>query len=387
MSYRRTILVLHLAGQYPLAGVAWQAAHYVVGLTRLGYDVYYIEDSGAPPYDPQIESVVENCSSNVAFIRRMMERFDLGDHWGYWDLAHNRCYGLTREKLLHLYGAADALLNLCGATQLREEHLRCPTRIYVETDPVYEQIRLAQNNCQTRAFLEAHTHHFTYGENLGNPDSPIPLAQFDWKATRPPVMLDLWDYHFTPEAERFTTVATWKNVSKDVTFGGARYYWSKDVNFLRFQDLPQLTTQKFELALGTSDTERATLLRKKGWCLTDSYRRSYDLEPYQRYLYGSRGEFTVSKDLVVRTRCGWFSDRSVCYLAAGKPVITQDTGFGKFIPTGQGLFAFTTMEDVLTAVDKINADYAAHCRAAREVALECFATDKVLPQLLREAGL
>lgn len=387
MSSRKTILVLHLAGQYPLAGVAWQAVHHVVGLTRLGYDVYYIEDSGAPPYDPRIESVVEDCSYNVAFVQRMMERFGLGDHWCYWDVARNLCHGLSREKLLRLYGEADALLNLCGATRLREEHLRCPMRIYVETDPAYEQIKLVQGNPQTRTFLEAHTHHFTYGENLGNPDCPIPLEQCDWKTTRPPVVLDLWDYRFASEAERFTTVATWKNVSKDIVFAGERYYWSKHVNFLRFQNLPQLTSQKFELALGTSDAERMALLRQKGWFLTDSYQQSYDLEPYQHYLYGSRGEFTVSKDLVVRTRCGWFSDRSVCYLAAGKPVITQDTGFGKFIPTGRGLFAFTTMEDVLAAVDEINADYAAHCRAAREVAREYFATDKVLQKLLREAGL
>jgi hypothetical protein len=384
---RRTILLLHLAGQYPLAGVAWQAVHYVVGLTRLGYDVYYIEDSGAPPYDPRIKSVVEDCSYNVAFVQRMMERFDLGNRWAYWDPAHNACYGLSHEKLLRLYGEADALLNLCGATRLREEHLRCPARIYVETDPVYEQIKLAQGDPRTKAFLDAHTHHFTYGENLGSLDGPVPLAQFDWKTTRPPVALDLWEYRFNPQAQSFTTVATWKNVGKDITFGGEKYYWSKDVNFIRFQDLPRLTSQKFEFALETTDAEVAGILLGKGWSLVDPYQKSYDLEAYQNYIYHSRGEFTVSKDLVVRTRSGWFSDRSVCYLAAGKPVITQETGFSKFIPTGQGLFAFNTREEVLTAVDKINGSYEAHCQAAREVAQEYFATDKILRKLLSEAGL
>lgn len=387
MSSRKTILVLHLAGQYPLAGVAWQAVHYVVGLTRLGHDVYYIEDSGAPPYDPRSESVVEDYSYNVAFVQRMMERFGLGDRWAYWDLAHDVCYGLSRERLLHLYGEADALLNLCGATQLREEHLRCPVRIYVETDPVYEQIKLAQGDLQTQAFLDSHTHHFTYGENLGHRDCPIPLGRFEWKTTRPPVMLDLWESRFTPQAERFTTIATWKNVSKDIVFAGETYYWSKHVNFLRFQDLPQRTAQKFELALGASDLERAALLQRKGWFLADSYQKSRDLEPYQSYIYGSRGEFTVSKDLVVRTRCGWFSDRSVCYLAAGKPVITQETGFSKFVPCGRGLFAFSTSDEVLAAVEAINGDYRAHTHAAREIAREYFDSTKVIARMLQDVGI
>lgn len=384
---RKTILVLHLTGQYPLAGVAWQAAHYVVGLTRLGYDVYYVEDSGTPPYDPRTESVVGDCSYNVAFVQRMMERSGLGERWVYWDSTHNIYYGISRERLLRLYGEADALLNLCGATALREEHLRCPVRLYVETDPGYEQIKLAQGDSEAKEFLDAHTHHFTYGENLGKPDCPIPLEHFDWKTTRPPVLLDLWKYCFSPQAERFTTVATWKNVDKDITFGGERYYWSKHVNFLRFLDLPQRTSQKFELALGTADSQRIALLREKGWFLADSYQKSCDLGGYQNYIYRSRGEFTVAKDLVVRTNCGWFSDRSVCYLAAGKPVITQETGFSKFIPSGRGLFAFSTQDDALAALDAVNSDYLVHSRAAREIASEYFSTEKILSKLLLDAGL
>ena len=387
MSSRGRVFVLHLAGRYPLAGVAWQTVHYVVGLTRLGYDVYYVEDSGASPYNPRIKSVVADCSYSVAFVQRLMERFGLGDRWAYWDSAHNLYYGLSREKLLRLYGEADALLNLCGATWLREEHLRCPVRIYVETDPVGRQIELAQGNPMTKAFLDTHTHHLTYGENLGSPDCPVPLEQFDWKTTRPPLMLDLWEYRFTPQAQRFTTVATWRNDSTGVTFGGEKYYWSKHVNFPLFQDLPQLTSQKFELALDTTDAEMAALLRGKGWSLVDPYQKSLNLEVYQDYIYSSRGEFTVAKDLVARTRSGWFSDRSVCYLAAGKPVVTQETGFSKFIPTGRGLFAFSTLDDVLAALDAINADYFTHACAAREIAQEYFSAEKVLSTLLYNAGL
>jgi hypothetical protein len=370
-----------------MGGIGWQAIHYVVGLTRLGYEVYYIEDSGAPPYDPRIKSVVEDCSYNVAFIKRIMDRFDLEDHWAYWDLAHNTSYGLSKQKLLSLYSHTDALINVCGTTRLREEHHRCPVRIYMETDPVYEQIKLAQGNTLTKAFLDAHTHHFTYGENLGELDCPIPLPYYDWKTTRPPVLLDLWEPRLPHQGEKFSTVGTWQNVTKDITYNGVTYYWSKHLNFLRVQDLPLHTTQKFELALDTTDASLIPQLQGKGWSIVDPFQKSRDLESYQEFIYASRGEFTVSKDLVVRTKSGWFSDRSVCYLAAGKPVITQETGFSKCIPAGRGLFPFSTMEDVLAAIEEINADYPRHCLAAREIAQEYFAAEKVLAKVVSEAGL
>ena len=388
MRSRKRILVLHLAGRYPLGGIGWQAIHYVVGLSRLGHDVYYVEDSGACPYDPGVRSVVQDCSANVAFLARTMERFGLGDRWAYREVHQDRCYGLSCERIDELYREADALLNLCGATRLREEHLRCPVRMYVETDPVHEQIRLAAGDAETREFLDAHTHHATYGENLGRPGCPVPAPRYAWKATRPPVVLDLWEFRPDPQCETFTTVATWKNVGKDVSYAGERYHWSKHINFLRFVDLPRLTAQPFELALETGgDTEAGALLAARGWRLVDPYPRSADLDAYAAYVQGSRGEFTVAKDIYARTRSGWFSDRSVCYLASGKPVLTQDTGFAKLIQTGRGLFAFDTLEEATAAMQEINRDYIDHCRAARAVAAEYFAAATVLRDLLAAAGL
>jgi len=384
---RKRILVLHLAGQYPLGGIGWQAIHYVVGLARLGHDVYYVEDSGAPPYDPRVKSVVEDRAYGVEFLRRIMERFELTDRWAYWDEVDGRCHGLSRSRLLELYGEADALLNLCGATRLRDEHLRCPVRLYVETDPVHEQVRLAAGDRQTREFLDAHTHHATYGENLGQPGCPIPAPRYAWTATRPPVVLDLWDYRPDPDCEALTTVATLKNVGKDVSYDGETYQWSKHVNFLRFADLPRLTAQPLEIALDPSDPEARALFLARGWRLADAYARSADLDAYAAYVQASRGEFTVAKDIYARTGSGWFSDRSVCYLASGKPVVTQDTGFTKLIPTGRGLFAFGSLEEATAAVQEINRDYLDHCRAARAVAAEYFAAETVLRDLLAAAGL
>jgi hypothetical protein len=387
LPFPKRILVLHLAGQYPLGGMGWQAVHYVAGLARLGHDVYYVEDSGAPPYDPRVKSPVEDCAYGVEFLRQTMERFGLGDRWAYRDMIRDRCYGLERERLDRLYREADALVNVCGATRLREEHMTCPIRIYVQTDPVVDQILVTENNTRTVETLAAHTHHFTYGENLGQPDCPIPLEKFDWRPTRPPVVLDLWEPDFDPAATHFTTVGTWENVSKDVRFEGQTYYWSKHVNFLRLVDLPRLTSQPLELALETVDAPARELLLERGWRLADAYEKSRDTDTYLQQIYASRGELTVAKDLYARTRCGWFSDRSVCYLAAGKPVVTQETGFSKLVPTGRGLFSFETVEGAAAALEEINRDYAYHCRAAREVAAGSFDSDKVLGDLCCEVGL
>lgn len=387
MTKRKRLVVLHLAGRYPLGGIGWQAVHHVLGLARLGHDVYYVEDSGAHPYDPRVKSVVADSSYSVAFLADVMARFGLADRWAYVDEVTGVCHGLSRERLQRLYREADGLLNVCGATELKEDHLRCPIRVYVETDPVFEQIRVAEGDPEAIAALEEHTHHFTYGENLGQPDCPIPLEKFAWRTTRPPVIPDLWEARPDPTAERFTTVATWRNVGKDMRFRGETYYWSKHLNFLKMADLPSRTRQPLELALEVDDPADRDLLARHGWLLSDALEASRDAAAYQRFIERSRGEFTVSKDLVVRTRSGWFSDRSACYLAAGKPVVTQDTGFGKYVPTGSGLLAFQTTEEAVAALAEVNRDYATHCRAARALAEEYFAAERVLGRLCREADL
>jgi hypothetical protein len=381
-------VVLHLAGRYPLGGIGWQAIHYVLGLARLGHDVYYVEDSGgAYPYDPRVRSVVKDSSHGVTFLASVMGRFGLADRWAYVDGVTGIHHGLSHDRLADLYRDADAIFNVCGATRLTEEHLRCPIRVYVETDPVFEQIRVAEGDRRAILALEDHTHHFTYGENLGQPDCPIPLEKFAWRPTRPPVIQDLWTTAFDPRAERFTTVATWKNVGKDIRFRGETYLWSKHLNFLKVIDLPSRTRQPLEMALEMDDSVMRDLLVQNGWILTDAFQVSRDLTTYQHHIQRSRGEFTVAKDLVARTRSGWFSDRSVCYLAAGKPVVTMDTGFGKYVPAGVGLLPFETVEEAAAALDEVNRDYERHSREAGRIAQEYFAADRILSQLCREADL
>jgi hypothetical protein len=365
----------------------WQALQYLVGLRQLGHDVYYVEDAGAPPYDPRARSVVTDPTYNVACLRQALERFGFGDRWAYWDMVHDAYYGLSCARVRALYERADVILNLCGATRPRAEHRRGRCLLYVETDPVFEQIRAARGEPQTLDFLSGHDGYFTYGENLGAADCPIPLAGFAWRKTRPPVVLELWEERIDPACRYFTTVATWHNTGKDITFDGQMYYWSKHVNFLKFLDLPRRTSQPLELAVETISAEVRAELAALGWHLSEATERSATVEGYREYIYTSRGEFTVAKDIYARPRSGWFSDRSVCYLAAGKPVVTQETGFSKYIPTGRGLFAFATLEEAAAALETVNADYVGHARAAREIAREYFSADKVLRKLLQDAGV
>ena len=386
MASRGRIVLLHFVGQMPLAGIAWQAAHYLVGLQRLGYETWYVEDHGANPYDPRVNSVVMDCAYNVAYLRRVMERCGMADRWAYWDAINDVYHGLERDRVAALFGEAAAVLNLCGATRLRDEHMACGVRVMIDTDPVYEQIKYAAADPAARAYLDAHTHFFTYGENVGGPGWIVPLCGIAWQPTRPPVVLDLW----TPGEGApacFTTIATWENKGKNIDFGGETYVWSKHVNFLRFLDLPRRTTDCLTLAMLPPTPDVAAEVAGHGWRITDPRPVSADMTSYADFIRGSRGEFTVAKDIYVRPMSGWFSDRSVCYLAAGRPVVTMRTGFDRFYPAGEGLFEFGDEREALDAFAQIAADYPRHARAARALAGEHFASESVLARLLAGCGL
>ena len=384
---RERLLVLHIVGQYPMAGVAWQALHYLLGFQRLGWDVYYVEDSGASPYDPDAGTVTGKVDYAVRYIGDVMGRFGLEDRWAYLDMLGNETHGPARRALGELYRSSAAIVNLCGATAPRAEHKQGPKLLYVETDPVYEQFNVARGDELSRGFLASHDVLFTYGENIGAPDCPIPLAGFTWHHTRPPVVMECWDGPADPGARAFTTVASFANKGKDITYDGVTYEWSKHTNFMRFLDLPRRTPQPFVMAMKPTEGAIDGQVRAAGWELVDPEATSRDVDGYRRFIQESRGEFTVAKDIYVRPRSGWFSDRSACYLAAGRPVVTQDSGFGKFVPTGEGLFAYSTMDEAVDALARINADYARHSAAARRVARDAFGAESVLARLLADAGL
>jgi hypothetical protein len=385
------IVVLGIMGRTPFAGVAWQVLHYLEGLRRLGSDVHYVEDTGEWAYDAEQETFTDDHGYPVRYIRRLMDWAGLADRWAYRaGGAGGTVFGLSEAQLGDVFAGADALINLTGATVLRDEHLRVPTRIYLETDPVLPQVEIAQGRTFTIDFLGAHTHHFTFGENLGTSDCSIPTERFAYRHTRQPVVLDWWPatrQSAGARALRFTTVASWHQTGKDVEWNGQVYAWSKHHQFAKFITLPQRTRVTLELALARADAAALADLGAHGWRVTDAVALSREHLPYRDYIVASDAEFTVAKDQYVLPRSGWFSDRSACYLAAGKPVVTQDTGFGRVLPAGRGLFAFQSIDDIVAAFDAIATDPAGHAKAAQEIAAEFFDAEDVLGRLLAEAGL
>ena len=387
MAERLRIVVAGGLAAMPYAGVAWQVLQHLEGFRRLGHRVFYLEDTERWPYDPQHETVCDSADPAVDYLSRLLAAKGFS-RWAYRDVASATVYGVGEQALTRELASADVLVNLSAVTALRDEHLRIPRRVYLETDPVLPQIEIAQGNARTIQLLDAHTHHFTYAENLGAPDCGVPLSHIAYQPTRPPVIVDWWSREAPRPRRRsaFTTIANWRQRDKDVTFEGRRLTWSKDVQFLALQSLPREACVPLELALALDDERPLARLRQAGWRVRSARPLSLDIDAYRRYVRASAGEFSVAKEQNIALRSGWFSDRTATYLAAGRPAVVQDTGFGRALPLGRGLFAFTTREQAIDALAEIDADYPAHCLAARELALEHLQAETVLGTLLERVG-
>jgi hypothetical protein len=387
---RSLLVVLGMMGRCPFGGQTWLYLNWLRGLARLGHDVYYVEDDAAWPYDPRRNSITDDPGYAVEYLGNVLGRIGMGDRWAYRALykGADACYGLSRGKLTQLYADCDALLNVCGATVLNDDHARARRRVYVETDPVTNQLEMANGKEKTRAVLSSHDVIVTYGENYGATDCRVPLGGFEYRKMRQPVDLELWPFSFDAGSRSFTTIGNWRQKGNDIEWNGETYFWSKHHEFLKFLDLPRLRPGvSFDLWLNVDDEADRRLLAGSGFKVSSPLEMSLDPWRYQEFFRSSRAEWTVAKDQNVRLRSGWFSERDACYLASGKPVIAQSTGFEKVLPCGEGLFAFTSMDDVLAAVDSIESDYPRACRAARAVAEEHLEAAKVCRRFMEDIGL
>lgn len=384
----RKIAVLGMMSRHPVAGIVWLTMQYLIGLKRLGYEPYYVEAHGATPkmfMQPDDDGSVRAAQ----FIDDVMRRFDLGGQWAFQALhSDGRCYGLSETALLELYASAALLLNLHGGTTPRPEHVATGRLVYLGTDPVIREVEIYQQVQETIDLLEQHAVLFTWAENHGNDDCRLPVSdRFRFLPTRQPVVVDLWNSDHGAAGDTFTTIAGWQQLWREVELDGEIYHWSKHLEFMKFLEVPSRTGQRLELALSGCNDQDARMLEEHGWQIRDAAEVSTDLDVYREYIAGSRAEFTVAKDQNVRLRTGWFSDRSATYLAAGRPVVTQDTGFGNVLPTGLGLFSFSTVAEAVDAVDAIRTDYGRHSRAAAELAHTYFDSDVVLTRLLKDSGV
>jgi hypothetical protein len=386
------VAVTGLAATYPYGGVFWDYVQYPLGLQRLGCDVLYVEDAELWCYDPVAHTFVEHGGRHADHFARRLAAFapGLSDRWFFRD-ATGREYGRRWEEVARFCRGADLFLHLSASCWMREDYFEAKKVAFVDSDPMYTQASVPDYLAGTaneldRARIEMLRRHdafFTFGENAGAPDCRIPTGLFDWRPTRQPVVLDLFRDAFVPVAERrrvLTTVASWEPSKRNLVVDGVAY-GGKGLEFERFVGLPKRSPLPLELALsGEIPTER---LRESGWRLLDPAAASADPRAYRSYLASSFGEWSVAKNAYVESRSGWFSCRSACYLALGVPAVVQDTGFR--IPTGEGLFAFSTPEEAADAIEDLAADPERHARSARELAEEHFDSDRVLTRLVEDA--
>lgn len=383
-------IVTGMITTYPVGGVAWDYGQYALGLERLGWDVYYLEDTGWETYDPFKGEYGADCSFGVKFLKQSLSRMSpkLGERWHVRGMD-GATYGVPRAKFESLVAGADLFLNVSGGTLLRDEYMACPCKAMIDTDPGWNHFVNfpkwdANPGWQGSHGYRAHDYFFTYAERIGQSDCNLPDMRISWLPTRPPVALDCW--RRTAPAKVWTTVLTWNNFGKPVEHQG-RLYGTKEMEFPKVEALPKhCPRSELELAVGGSGAPMAHW-RELGWRVVDSHSVSRTPNEYRDYIQKSRGEFSVAKNLYTATRSGWFSCRTVCYLAAGLPCVVQDTGFSEFIPTGSGLFAFNNLDEAVEAITLVENDYDRHCRGALNVAHEHFSSDLVLAQMLDSMGL
>lgn len=378
------IVVLGYIVRGPLGGLAWHHLQYVLGLARLGHDVYFIEDSDDYPacYNPETDAVTTDPSYGLKFAADAFQRLGLGERWAYYDAHTAQWLGAAATRARDICASADLLLNLSGVNPLRPWLAGIPARAFVDTDPAFTQVRHL-TDASAHALAAQHTSFFTFAENIGQSFCEVPDDGFAWQPTRQPVVLDAWPVTAGKPDGNWTTVMQWDSYRAREYEG--RHYGMKSDSFAAYVDLPARCGRIFELALGSASAPRAAL-ENNGWTVVDPRAPTRDPWTYQRYIEASKAEWSVAKHGYAASRSGWFSERSAAYLASGRPVVTQETGFSAWLKASNGgLIAFETPEEAVQGVAEINCRYEFHCRAAREVAAEFFDANKVLPHLVERA--
>lgn len=347
----------------------WLNLHYLAGLRALSVEAFWLDITRRAD-EERIRQFQAQC-----------ERFGFGGQWAV-VRGGTEVFGMSERQLRALCGDCDLLINLCGALKDEELLRRIKRRAFFDLDPGFMQIWALQWDMG----LSRHNLFFTVGLNVGEADFPVPTGQIKWERFVPPVAVELWPIQGDADAEKFTTIGQWRG--QQASWQG-EYYGSKREEFLNFIELPGKTEQALELALLIHESERQDLetLRNNGWVVVDPMSVARGVDGFQSYIQRSRGEFSVAKNGYVKTRSGWFSDRTVCYLASGRPALVQDTGFSKHLETGRGLLTFTTLEEAVRGFRAIHSDYKAHCIAARKLAEERFAAAKVMQSVLERAGV
>jgi hypothetical protein len=386
-------------------GVAWDYLNVVLGMKRLGHDVYYLEDTGGWPYNLDggpsgNDLIAHDPNPTVKHLANLMDDFGLSTKWAYHFPTKPEWFGLSEEKRKELIQSADLLINVSGTLEKPEKYRQVKKLLYIDTDPVFTQIKAAGGDADFRGRVNVHDVHFSFGECLGK---DLPDTGHRWHPTRQPIVLGEW-LSSVPHRNTFTTVMNW--TSYEVTTYGGQTYGQKDVEFVKFVSLPRKVslTTTLEVALHKAlvwpgdyehdmynvcdlvqNDQKPTpheVLKRLGWRIVDPMKVCPNFSSYRRYIQTSKAEWSVAKHAYVIGKSGWFSCRSACYLAAGRPVIVQDTGFSRVLPVGEGIISFHTLDEAEAGIREVEGNYNRHAKIARDIAEAYFDSDKVLNRLL-----
>jgi hypothetical protein len=383
----KTVIISGALANKPFnGGNAWTRLSWTSGFQKLGFDVVFVE---------QIES--ENCidadggvtgfenSINLSYFQTTLERFDLGQRCSLICDHGKQVHGLPLQDLQKKAQQADLIFNISGHLTHPELLARGRCKIYFDDDPGFTQIWQAEGTGGTR--FASHDFYYTIGANIHSSDCPIPTNGLTWQHTRPPVVLEQWPVRTDRSFDRFTTVASWRGAYGPVRHKG-KTYGLKVHEFRKFIDLPRRNGAKFEVALQIDPADKKDLdaLLDHGWLLVDPKKACGTADAFRDYVASSGAEFSAAQGIYVDTHSGWFSDRTVRYLASGRPALVQDTGFSRHYPVSKGLVAFRDLEEAVAGAKAIEGDYEQHCLAARRLAEEFFDSDKVIGQLVAEVG-
>jgi len=375
------IILAGAIGRFPVGGQAWCEMQYLLGLRDLQHEVYFLEDCGeeSSVYNWESEQVTNDLDYPTSYVRHCLDPIGLGDRWIYRVGQHS--VGMPQDEFLDVCARADLFI-IRGAIipQWRSEYDLPRRRIFIDCDPAFVQMGVANGNRELAATIEQCDRLFTIGQNIGSPRCPIPTLGKEWLKTVLPVALDYWPAAENGAGLPLTSVLQWRSYG-DVIHEGINY-GNKDREFPKFMSLPGVSNQPFRIALTGALPEMFT---EHGWEVVPGWAASQTPVLYQKFIQDSRAEFSVAKQGYVATRSGWFSDRSACYLASGRPVLIQDTGISDWLPTGEGVVTFRDLPEALRGIEIINADYEHHRHLAKSLVEEYFASHRVLPLLLAEA--
>jgi hypothetical protein len=369
--------------RYPLGGNLSWALQWLVGFKELGHDVYFVEKSGYTNscFDPAKGVMGNDCAYGVQTVCSLLNSCGLNDKFCFVD-TNNTYFGLKRQDVERVFAAADIYIDMAHGSWYSEASTS-GMRVLIEVEPAYTQMQM-QNSLDMGRDLDVYDYYYTNGLNIGTEYSAVPTVGISWRHVMNPVVVESFEIGVPPDGASFTTVMNWQ-AHNEIEYGGHRY-GQKDVEFKKFETLPRLIDVPIELAIAGKNAPKRSLT-EYGWQLCDAHEVTASIKSYRDYIRSSLGEFGVCKNVFVETHSGWFSDRSAAYLASGRPVVIQATGFEQYLPCGHGLFAVRNADEAAEAIREIMADYKSHSDAARHIAIQYLDAKIILKRFLNEIGI